>query len=64
MNMTRREAQALLTILDYVGGLRSGPRGATDVLYNALYKIAEPGKLKGKTINSLILPDTWKELAK
>jgi hypothetical protein len=64
LTMTTREAKALLTILDHVGGLTSGPRGATDTLYVALYNITRPGKLKSGTAGSLTLPNTWEELDK
>lgn len=64
MNMTRRDAQALLTVLDHVGGLSSGPRGAMREIYTALHTITRPGKLQGGSHNSLILPDTWEDLAK
>jgi hypothetical protein len=62
LTLTRREAKAILTILDHVGGLTSGPRGVTDVLYETLYTITSPGKLANG--GSLIFPATWEGLGK
>ena len=62
LTMTKREAQAILTILNHVGGSPNGPRGVTDEIYETLYDIAQPGKLKQSS--SLIFWDDWEDLAK
>ena len=62
LTMTQREAKAILTILNHVGGSPDGPRGATDVLYEALYTITTPGRLKHS--GNLIFPSKWEDLAK
>lgn len=62
LTLAEREAQVLATILTWVGGSTSGPRGVLDELLNVLADVdIGGGAIKRTNAIGIDLPDTWEE---